>query len=126
MIWLILCIVLSSLLFVGFKWFDIKKVNLLMAISGNYISCIITGLIVNGCSNENTVQYHSFDMRMASICMGLGCLFFAVFYAMGYASARIGVGITSASTKMSLVIPVFYNAIAFSETLHLMTSPLTF
>jgi drug/metabolite transporter (DMT)-like permease len=118
MTWLVLCIVLSALLFAGFKWFDIKKVNLLMAISGNYISCIVTGLLIGCFSGESTANYHAFDMQTAGICMGLGCLFFAVFYSMGYASARIGVGITSASTKMSLVIPVFYNAIALGESLY--------
>jgi drug/metabolite transporter (DMT)-like permease len=47
----------------------------------------------------------------------MGILFFTVFYAMGYASARIGVGITGASTKMSLVIPVLYGMVVLGEEL---------
>jgi len=51
--------------------------------------------------------------------MALGILFFLIFYAMGYASAKIGVGITSASTKMSLIIPVLFSTFILKEELGL-------
>ncbi len=116
---LIFTVLLSALLFVCFKWFDIKKVNLLMAITGNYIGCMGTGLVFNTLMAEEAGLQHSFDTTMIFTCLCIGTLFFSVFYAMGYASAKIGVGITSASTKMSLVLPVLFGSLVLGEALGL-------
>jgi drug/metabolite transporter (DMT)-like permease len=114
MTWLILSIVLSSLLFACFKWFDLKKINLLAAISGNYLACIITGLIIHGFSDSDGLfPLQDGQSQIIFICLGLGVLFFFTFYAMAYVSAKIGVGIASASSKMSLVIPVLAGVLLF-------------
>lgn len=110
MLYLILSIFLSATLFICFKWFDTKNVELLPAISGNYISCILTGIIMEGGLNIKNSSIH-----VIGYCIVLGILFFAIFYAMGYASSKIGVGISSASAKLSLIIPVTYGAIALQE-----------
>jgi drug/metabolite transporter (DMT)-like permease len=114
MTWLILSIILSSFLFAGFKWFDLKNVNLLVAISGNYLACIITGLVIHGFSNTPGLKVpQAGQEQIIFTCLGLGVLFFFTFYAMAYVSAKIGVGIASASSKMSLVIPVLAGVLFF-------------
>jgi hypothetical protein len=114
MTWLIASIVLSSLLFACFKWFDLKKINLLAAISGNYLGCIFTGLVMNSLSDApGFPPSRDGQNQIIFICLGLGVLFFFTFYAMAYVSAKIGVGIASASSKMSLVIPVLAGVLLF-------------
>lgn len=109
MIALVLCVVLNALLFVGFKWFVQKGVSLLPAIAANYATCALTGCLFNG----RIPEHPGTDILVA--CLMLGALFFSIFYLMGYSSAHIGVGITGASAKMSLIIPVLYGAIALKE-----------
>lgn len=107
---LILSIVLSAILFVGFKWFEQKGVSLLPAVAGNYATCALTGCLMNGGAS---VEHTGTGILVG--CISLGALFFSIFYLMGYSSAQIGVGITGASAKMALVIPVLYGAIALKE-----------
>jgi drug/metabolite transporter (DMT)-like permease len=110
MLYLILSIVLTSSLFICFKWFDLKNIKLLPAISGNYMTCIMTGILVNG-----GVKTGDNNAEIILYCLLLGILFFAIFYTMGYASAKIGVGISSAAAKLSLVIPVCFGALILNE-----------
>jgi drug/metabolite transporter (DMT)-like permease len=114
MIFLLLSVFLSSLLFIGFKWLSKQSVYLLMVIMGNYISCIVTAFILN-----KGFAFENFSTTDIIQCLGLGILFFFTFYAMGYSSTHIGVGITGASTKMSLVIPVFFGTLFLNEPFHL-------
>lgn len=114
MIFLLLSVFLSSLLFIGFKWLSRQSVYLLMVILGNYVSCIVTAYIIN--KGFSLIFFSTADIIQ---CLGLGILFFFTFYAMGYSSTHIGVGITGASTKMSLVIPVLFGTLFLNEPFHL-------
>jgi drug/metabolite transporter (DMT)-like permease len=111
MIYLILSVALSASLFLFFKWFDLKKIATLPAIAGNYIACIITGIIMN-----RGVNFEQLNTNIILSSLVLGILFFAIFYAMAYSSAKIGVGISSAAAKLSLMIPVTFGAIVLHET----------
>jgi drug/metabolite transporter (DMT)-like permease len=112
MLSLVFCIFLTTSLFVCFKWFDNKQIELLPAIIGNYLSCIIIGMMMNKGGNEilNADQ----DLIIYSALLGI--MFFGIFYSMGYASAKIGVGISSAASKLSLIIPVIFGAIMLNES----------
>jgi drug/metabolite transporter (DMT)-like permease len=110
MIYLILSVALSASLFLFFKWFDLKKIATLPAIAGNYIACIITGIIMN-----RGVNFEQLNTNIILSSLVLGILFFAIFYAMAYSSAKIGVGISSAAAKLSLMIPVTFGAIVLHE-----------
>jgi drug/metabolite transporter (DMT)-like permease len=111
MVYLIFSVLLSTSLFVGFKWFSLKSVNLLMALLGNYVACVLTVFIIN--RGLNLDNFSSFDVLG---CMALGILFFMVFYAMAFASSHIGVGIAGASSKLSLIIPVMFGSFMLNET----------
>lgn len=110
MIYILLSVSLSASLFLFFKWFDIKKIATLPAISGNYIACIITGIIMN-----QGVNFEHLNSVIILSSLVLGILFFAIFYAMAYSSSKIGVGISSAAAKLSLVIPVTFGALVLHE-----------
>ncbi len=114
MLYLLISVVLTCSLFVGFKFLGQKNVNLLMAIVGNYLACILTAAIIN-----KGYAFANFDSKTMLLCMALGVLFFIVFYAMGYAANHIGVGISGASSKMSLVIPVLYGVLFMNETFNI-------
>lgn len=115
MLYLLLSIILSASLFIFFKWFDLRKVNLIPAICGNYIACIGTGILIG---DINTALFS--DLKYLISCVVLGIMFFLIFYAMGYASAKIGVGISSASAKLSLLIPVIYGTLVLGEDLKIL------
>ena len=79
MIFLLLSVFLSSLLFIGFKWLSRQSVYLLMVILGNYVSCIVTAYIIN--KGFSLAFFSTADIIQ---CLGLGILFFFTFYAMVY------------------------------------------
>ncbi len=107
---LLLSIVFSSFVFVIFKWFDKKNINLATAITGNYLTCIATAFVLNKGFNFNTMT-----LNALFACLGLGILFFTVFFLMGKAAAIAGVGISSAAAKLSLIIPVLVGALLLNE-----------
>ncbi len=111
---LLISIILSSFLFTGFKWFDTQGIKLLPAIAGNYAACILTALVVNTWFPSGGPV--SDDPAAIWICLGMGVLFFFTFYAMAYVSAYIGVGVSGASSKMSLIIPVLTGVCLFEKT----------
>ncbi len=111
MIYLVLSMVLSASLFVLFKWFDTLKIKLIPVIIGNYLTCICIGLLAGG-TYKNLFIHSNFDVYS----LVLGVLFFIVFYAMGFASSTIGIGISSAASKLSLLIPVAFGAIVLNES----------
>lgn len=110
MIFLLLSIVFSSLVFVIFKWFDRKNINLTTAITGNYLTCIATAFVLN-----KGFDFETMKPNVLFACLGLGVLFFIVFFLMGKASVIAGVGISSAAAKLSLIIPVLVGALLLNE-----------
>lgn len=106
---LLLSIALSGLLFIIFKWLDGLKVWLLAAITANYLACITIG------SAAGQLNFEGYTSETILLCLCFGLLFFSVFYSMGYSSSHIGVGITGAATKLSLIIPILFSALILHE-----------
>lgn len=113
MIYLVLSILISSLIFVVFKLFEVYRINTLHAIVANYIIASITGLL----------NYKE-PIDLAEIpgkpwfwgCVALGGLFIAVFNVMALTSQRNGLSVASVAGKMSVVIPVVFGVWAYNET----------
>ena len=61
------------------------------------------------------VNFEHLNSKIILSCLGLGILFFTIFFAMAYSSSKIGVGISSAASKLSLMIPVTFGAIVLHE-----------
>lgn len=114
MIYLLLSIFASSLIFVVFKLFSRFKINTLHAIVANYLVACISGII--GYNKPITIseipQYDWFYYTL-----GLGALFIIVFNLMAITTQRSGLSVVSVATKMSVVIPVLFGLWYYKDSL---------
>ncbi|MDP2540624.1 hypothetical protein CSC81_03575 [Tenacibaculum discolor] len=116
MIYLIFSILISSLLFVIFKLFDVCKVNTLQAIVLNYVVALSFGFI------HTKVSIPVIEIPEQPWFLGafiLGFLFIAVFNVMGVTAQKNGLSVASVAGKMSVVIPVVIGIFLYNESIGL-------
>ncbi len=117
MIFLLLSIIASSLIFVIFKAFHNYNINTLQAIVINYGIAGVTGLV-----NYNTpVSFHhiiSEKWFVGAACLGL--LFISLFNVMALTAQRNGLSVASVASKMSVVIPVIFGLYVYKEHLSIL------
>lgn len=114
MIYFIIGVCLSVSLFIIFRGFNQFKVNMLQAIVSNYFVCIITGFIFIG--DLSVISKVSLDKTWVQIAMGMGFVFIATFYLMGYTAQKVSVTASSLSSKISLIIPVLFSLLYLNTT----------
>ena len=103
MIYLILTIIQSTLIFVVFKLFSRFRIDNLQAITANYIVGALFGfMIYDGSCTVCDIT----DAPWLTISIGLGVLFIVVFNIFALSSQKVGIALTSVASKMSVVIPV--------------------
>lgn len=113
MIYLLLSILSSSVIFVIFKLFQRFEVNTLQAIIFNYFFACLVGLLVFVRHTDiSHVPYSSWFPGT----MILGGLFISVFYLAALTTQRSGLSVVSVATKMSVAIPVFFGIILYNES----------
>lgn len=114
MIYLILSILSSTVIFVTFKLFDRFKINRFHAIVVNYMVAASCGLIAyNGvASTGDVIGKGWFPFTVA-----LGMLFIVIFNLMALTTQRSGLSVVSVATKMSLVIPIVFGLVYYKESL---------
>ena len=113
MFYLVLSILISSLLFVTFKLFDVFKVNTLQAIVVNYIIAFTIGYF----SSEVPLTMSQIPIQPWFIgAFLLGFLFIAVFNIMAVTIQKNGLAVASVAGKMSVVIPVVFGIIVYNES----------
>lgn len=125
MIWLILSILCSSLIFVVFKLFDRFNVSNLQAIIVNYFVAFIVGWTTNGF----TVSIAELPKKpwIQSVVV-LGFLFIFLFQLMALVAQKFGVATVSVIVKMSLVIPVsigiwyYGDSLSFTKVMGIMAA----
>jgi drug/metabolite transporter (DMT)-like permease len=88
-------------------------IPILPAIVFNYITCVITGSVVQG----------GFPLTAASVkepwflwALLMGTFFILLFNLIGYTTQKLGVAVTSVANKLSLVIPFIFSIVLFNET----------
>jgi len=114
-IYLILSIFASTLIFVIFKLFARFEVNTLQAIVVNYITACICGLIgFNGALVLSEIP--QFDWFYYTLF--LGSLFIIVFNLMAVTTQRSGLSVVSVATKMSVVIPIVFGLLYYKDSLN--------
>ncbi len=113
MIYLILSILASSLIFVIFKLFAKYNVDTLQAIVVNYVVACISGAIaysepihISSISNEGWFYG----------AMILGIVFISVFNLMAITTQKNGLSVAAVATKMSLAIPIIFGIIVYNES----------
>lgn len=110
MIYLLLCILSSTSIFIVFKLLNKLKVSTVNAIVVNYFTAAALGLIVIGGGDYDPVGAAWFRMALIT-----GFLFVFMFFVIGYSSRVAGITITSLTTKLSVVIPVLFSILRFGE-----------
>lgn len=112
MIYLVLSILISSLLFVIFKLFDVFKINTLQAIVVNYVIALSFGLVTSSTSVSIT-EIPKQPWFLGAFCLGF--LFISIFNIMGITAQRNGLSVASVAGKMSVVIPIVFGIIVYNE-----------
>lgn len=103
MIFLLLSICSSTLIFLLFRKFPGWGVETLPAIVVNYLTAFICGmLLIRGPYDYVDRMTQPWFISAAL----MGCLFIVLFYLMARTSQTLGVSVASIATKMSLMIPV--------------------
>lgn len=115
MIFLLLSISATALIFVIFKLFNRYNVNTLQAIVINYITAGVTGILnYNGTISIPRIINENWFWG-AFI---LGILFITLFNIMALTAQRNGLSVASVASKMSVVIPIVFGLYAYNEHLN--------
>jgi len=113
-IYLLLSIASSSIIFVVFKLFSRFKINTLHAIVVNYFTASTLGLLLyNGAITIASVPQQDWFFSAVA----LGFLFILIFNLMALTTQRSGLSVVSVATKMSVVIPILFGILYYKESL---------
>jgi drug/metabolite transporter (DMT)-like permease len=114
MIYLLGSIVLSSYLTLAFKACQRMGISIFQAIVFNYITCVITGSVVNGSFPIHTSSVDQPWFRWACL---MGGMFISIFNIVGITAQKNGVAVASVANKLSLIIPVVLSVYLYNEVL---------
>ena len=112
MLYLLGSIVLTSYLTLSFKVVEKFGIPLFQAIVFNYLTCVVTGSVVNGAFpiNGDAVAQPWFKWALL-----MGCMFISIFNVVGFTAQKIGVAVASVANKLSLVIPFLFSLYLYNE-----------
>lgn len=113
MIYLLLSIAASTLIFIIFKLFNRYNINTLNAIVINYAVACIVGLIFYEGAIDLQEIIHS-DWFWGAVILGF--LFIGIFNVMALTAQRNGLSVASVASKMSVVIPVIFGIYVYHES----------
>jgi drug/metabolite transporter (DMT)-like permease len=105
-------IVLTASLVISFKVIERFRIPVSQAIVFNYLTCVITGSLLNGAFPVNNVNIQQPWFFWALL---TGTIFISLFNLIGYSAQKLGVAITSVSNKLSLVIPFAFSIYLYNE-----------
>lgn len=114
MIYLVLNIICSAILYAIFRYYEKYKIDNLSAIIYNYITAVVVGLILSNNPQRIIYAYQNNWFYLAS---GLGIVFISIFLLMAKSAQINGISSTSVANKMSLVLPVFFGILLYNEGL---------
>ncbi len=79
----------------------------------NYITCVITGSVVNGGFplSESSVNEPWFKFALI-----MGAIFIMLFNLMAFTTQKIGIAVSSVANKLSLVIPFAFSLYLYNES----------
>lgn len=112
MVFLLLSILSSTTIAVIFKLMDKQKVTLLPVIVLNYFAALTAGLLLF--KGELSFSY-ILNSSWLYISILIGSLLIIGFYLIGYTTQKAGIAITTIANKMSVIIPILFSILYFSE-----------
>ncbi|WP_029034676.1 EamA family transporter [Salinimicrobium terrae] len=113
MIYLLLSVLSSSVIFVIFKLFERFKINTLQAIIFNYFFAFSAGMLIDR-QIPNPLKVVSEAWFLGTFILGF--MFIAVFYLAALTTQKSGLSVVSVATKMSVAIPVLFGIILYNES----------
>jgi drug/metabolite transporter (DMT)-like permease len=113
LIYLLLSVLSSSVIFVIFKLFERFKINTLQAIIFNYFFAFSAGMLVDR-QPLNVSKVVSEAWFLGTFILGF--MFIAVFYLAALTTQKSGLSVVSVATKMSVAIPVLFGIILYNES----------
>lgn len=113
MIYLLLSIICSTLIFVVFKMMGRYEINNLQAIFVNYIIAFTVGQALTG-FDANILEVAQKPWFYSVLLLGL--LFITLFQLMAWVSQTFGVSAVSVAVKMSVIIPVAFGIFYYRES----------
>lgn len=111
MIYLLLSILSSSIIFITFKLTERFNTNLIKLITVNYLVATILGFSFN----QHTVSFGILTSKWLPFALVIGVSFILMFFLIGYSTRKSGVAVTTIASKMSMVFPVLFSMLYFSE-----------
>jgi len=112
MIYLLLSIVSSTLIFLFFKLFEKYKIDNFQAIVFNYITATTVGLLISDVNIDIGSMVYEKWFIVAII---TGVMFISMFNVIAVTTQKIGVAVASVSSKVSLIIPVFLAVFLYGD-----------
>lgn len=112
MIYLLLSIVSSTLIFLIFKLFKKYEIDNFQAIVFNYITATLIGVFLN---DVNVDLASMVTEKWFIVAIITGAIFISMFNVMAVTTQKIGVAVASVSSKVSLIIPVFLAVFLYDD-----------
>lgn len=112
MIYLLLSILSSSVIFTTFKITERFKTNLVKLITVNYLVAALLGFSFN--HNPLSIS-DALTSKWLPFALLIGFSFILMFFLIGYSTRLSGVAVTTIAGKMSMVIPILFSILYFSE-----------
>ncbi len=116
MIALLFCILVSTLISLFFKAFQLYGVRNLPAIVVNYFVCVACGIAFQGSFPFSSAIYHADWLPLAGV---LGFLFIGGFNLNALCIQRAGIAITSVVQRISLLLSVAFAVLFYKESIGL-------
>lgn len=113
MLYLIGSIILTSYLTIFFKIVEKLRLDNFQVIVFNYITCVITGSIVNG---HFPVTPSNMNQGWFKWAMLMGLIFISLFNLIAFTAQKSGVAVTSVANKLSMVIPFLFSIFLYNES----------
>lgn len=113
MIYLLLSITASTLIFIIFKLLDRFNINTFHTIVVNYVAACSFGLWSYNAPVSLDIILNS---KWVYGAIGLGFLFISIFNVMALTAQRNGLSVVSVASKMSVIIPIIFGIYVYNES----------
>jgi len=111
MIYLLLVVLANVWLFVCFRLFPQFRIHTFQAITINYVSCVVLGLLLTPATHlQNAWQS---IQNWYFVAFPLGLAFVSTFYFTSQVTQKIGLSVTTLAVRISLVVPVCFSLFVF-------------
>jgi len=112
MIYLLLSILSSTVIFITFKFTERFKANLVNLITINYLTAAALGFYLNP-NKFSFSQIFNFDWLPYACIIGVS--YMVMFFLIGYSIRKSGIAVTTIAGKLSMVIPILFSILFYHE-----------